>query len=72
MSASVAALLITALPYECPTATTGPSTCAKTDAKQAESATIPRSGFAGAITRTPFACSRAITPFQLDASANAP
>src|SRR3954452_14616537 len=38
----------------------------------AESAAIPRSGFAGAVTGTPLACSRAITPFQLDASANAP
>ena len=33
---------------------------------------MPRSGFAGAMTLTPFACSRSITPFQLDASANAP
>src|SRR3954452_8205480 len=38
----------------------------------AESAAIPRSGFAGAVTGTPLACSRSITPFQLDASANAP
>ena len=33
---------------------------------------MPRSGFAGAVTGTPFACSRSITPFQLDPSANAP
>src|SRR4051794_17263259 len=33
---------------------------------------IPRSGFAGALTATPFACRRSITPFQLEASANAP
>ncbi len=31
-----------------------------------------RSGFAGAVTRMPLACNRVITPFQLDASANAP
>jgi hypothetical protein len=33
---------------------------------------IPRSGFAGAVTFTPFACSRSITLFQLGPSANAP
>src|SRR6187551_3022736 len=38
----------------------------------ATSALIPRSGFAGAVTGTPLACNRVITPFQLDASANAP
>src|SRR4249919_3556643 len=38
----------------------------------AESVEIPRSGFAGAVTVTPFACSSSITPFQLDASAKAP
>ena len=27
---------------------------------------MPRSGFAGAVTGTPFASSRSITPFQLD------
>src|SRR6476646_214601 len=38
----------------------------------AESAEIPRSGLAGAVTWTPFASNRSITPLQLDASANAP
>jgi hypothetical protein len=38
----------------------------------AESLEIPRSGLAGAVTSTPFVCSRSITPFQLEASANAP
>src|ERR671920_1208845 len=33
---------------------------------------IPRSGFAGAVTCTPSACRRSITPFQLDPSAKAP
>src|SRR4051812_19854107 len=33
---------------------------------------IPRSGFAGAVACTPSACSRSITPFQLEASAKAP
>src|SRR3954470_1740517 len=33
---------------------------------------IPRSGFAGAVTCTPSACSRSITLFQLDPSAKAP
>ena len=33
---------------------------------------IPRSWFAGAVTVTPAACSSAITPDQLDASAKAP
>src|SRR5262245_64171 len=33
---------------------------------------MPRSGTAGAVTCTPSACSRSITPFQLEASANAP
>ena len=33
---------------------------------------MPRSGFGGAVTVRPFACSRSITPFQLDASAKAP
>src|SRR5215203_3148376 len=33
---------------------------------------MPRSGFAGAVTCTPSACSRSITPFQLEASAKAP
>jgi hypothetical protein len=32
----------------------------------------PRRGFAGAMTATPSACRRSITPFQLDPSANAP
>src|SRR3954469_21616321 len=38
----------------------------------AESVAIPRRGFAGALTATPSACRRSITPFQLEASANAP
>src|ERR687885_2107689 len=33
---------------------------------------MPRSGFAGAVTCTPSACSRSITPFQLEPSAKAP
>src|SRR4051794_6418686 len=33
---------------------------------------MPRNGFAGATTWTPLARSRSTTPFQLDASANAP
>ena len=33
---------------------------------------MPRSGFAGAVTFTPLACSRSMTPFQLEPSANAP
>src|SRR4051794_3651261 len=33
---------------------------------------IPRSGFAGAVTRTPAASRRSTTPFQLEASAKAP
>src|ERR687890_1796729 len=33
---------------------------------------MPRSGFARAVTCTPSACSRSITPFQLDPSAKAP
>src|SRR3954452_13646706 len=37
-----------------------------------ESMEIPRSGFAGAVTCTPSACSRSITLFQLDPSAKAP
>src|SRR3954447_12915003 len=50
----------------------GPGVCSKTPAIYAESVAIPRSGFAGALTATPFACRRSITPFQLEASANAP
>src|SRR5215210_2285381 len=33
---------------------------------------MPRSGFGGAVTWTPSACSRSITSFQLEASAKAP
>src|SRR5919107_3963602 len=33
---------------------------------------MPRSGFGGAVTCTPSACSRSITPFQPEASAKAP
>src|ERR671921_2057217 len=33
---------------------------------------MPRSGFAGAVTCTPCACSRLITSFQLEPSAKAP
>src|ERR671910_1083039 len=33
---------------------------------------MPRSGFAGAVTCTPCACSRSITSFQLEPSAQAP
>src|SRR3954468_13819077 len=50
----------------------GPGVCSKTPAIYAESVAIPRSGFAGALTVTPSACRRSITPFQLEASANAP
>src|SRR3954447_24984178 len=50
----------------------GPGVCSKTPAIYAESVAIPRSGFAGALTATPFACRRSMTPFQLEASANAP
>src|SRR5829696_7798580 len=38
----------------------------------AESIEMPRSGFAGAVTCTPSACSRSTTSFQLEASAKAP
>ena len=33
---------------------------------------MPRSGFGGAVTWTPAACRRSMTPFQLEASAKAP
>src|SRR5919107_4119628 len=33
---------------------------------------MPRSGFDGAVTCSPSACSRSITPFQLEPSAKAP
>ena len=59
-------------PYEWPTASTGPGVCSNTLAVYAESTEMPRSGFAGAVTCTPLACSRSITPFQLEPSANAP
>src|SRR5262249_2527625 len=70
--ASVAALEMTAPPYECATSSTGPGISSSTPAVYAESISIPRSGFAGAVTSTPFSWSRSITPFQLDASAKAP
>ena len=66
-SHSVAAFVITAPPYEWPTATTGPSICART----------MRVGRVGSDSTqrvrrrrrpvTPSACSRSITPFQLRA-----
>src|SRR4029450_5754225 len=70
-SALVAAFEITAPPYECPTASTGPGICSKTLAIYAESLTTPRSGIAGAVTWIPAAVRRPITPFQLDPSAHA-
>jgi hypothetical protein len=42
------------------------------DLREAESLATPRSGIAGAVTGTPLACTRSITPFQLEPSANAP
>src|SRR3954453_14402157 len=51
---------------------TGPGICSSTLAMYAESLAMPRSGFDGAVTCTPLAWRRSITPFQLDASANAP
>ena len=68
----VAAFVSTAPPYEWPTARMGPGTCSSTLAMYAESIPIPRRGFAGAVTFTPFASSSSTTPFQLDASAKAP
>jgi hypothetical protein len=50
----------------------GPGVSSKTPAMYAESVEIQRSGFAGALTATPFACRRSIAPFQLEASAKAP
>ena len=70
--APFAALLITAPAYECPTASTGPGIWSITLRRYAESATMPRSGFAGAMTATPAAWSRVMTPLQLEASAKAP
>jgi hypothetical protein len=70
--ACLAAFDITAPPYECPTAMIGPGVCSSTPAMYAESIESPRSGFAGAMTGTPFSCSRSITLFQLEPSANAP
>ena len=64
--------MITAPPYEWPTASTGPGTWSRTLAMYAESLEMPRNGFAGTVTGTPFARSRVATGLQLDPSANAP
>jgi hypothetical protein len=69
---SLAAALITAPPYECPTRTTGPSTESRTAFTWAASPDRLRSGLATAIVWCPAACSRAMTPFQLADSAKAP
>jgi hypothetical protein len=64
--------VMTAPPYECPVSTTGPSTLRTRSLSAAESAAMPRNGFAQAMTRCPATVSGATIPFQLDEAAQAP
>src|SRR5262249_58691241 len=68
----VAAFVITAPPYECPTARTRPGTCSSALLTYAASIEMPRNGFGMVVTGTLWFSRRSITPFQLELSANAP
>src|ERR687890_785814 len=68
----VAALVITAPPYEWPTSTTGPGSVSRKARTYAASPDSDRSGLATAATVYPSLCSGATTLLQLEASAQAP
>src|SRR5215831_7993238 len=63
---------MTAPPYECPTARTRPGIWRIALATYAASSAMPRSGLTMPWTGMPSACSRSITPFHPELSANAP
>jgi hypothetical protein len=68
----VAALVITKPPYEWPTSTTGPVSVCRNVRTDAASLATDRSGLGMARTVYPSSCSRSVTPFQLEASAQEP
>src|SRR6185312_12563614 len=68
----LAAFVITAPPYECPTRTIGPLIVLRKSAIVAASPFRLCSGLGGALTVYPFDCRRSITPLQTALLAHAP